>query len=211
MDHRHLHECSGAFDRLLVVLRQTTRTVEPSKGSLDNPTLALNHESFLAGVGLDDFQDPHPPDPRPRNNRSIRGVRPDELGEFNVPVKLRERRLGPFSVLHRRRRNHQSPDQPERIDDHVPLAAADFFSPRRSLSARLARWSSRFDCPERRLSVWAFCLGLGERGFATDYGCGPRSRLFAKNGSSETRYDTAEGHEANRARRRRSVSDKESR
>jgi hypothetical protein len=208
MDHRHLHERSGAFDRLFVVLRQTTRPVEPSEGPFDDPPLALHHEAFLVGRGRDDFQDPHPSDPRPRNNGAIRGVHPNEFGEFDVSAKLRERRLGPFSVLHRRRRNHQRPDQPERIDDHVPLAAVDFFSPRRSLWARLARWSSRFDCPGRRPSVWALCLRPGGRGCATDHGCGPTSRPIARTGSSETRSGTAAGHEATRARRRRCASDK---
>jgi hypothetical protein len=208
MDHRHLHERSGAFDRSLVVFRQTTRTVQPSERPLDDPPLALNHEAFLAGRCRDDLQDPYPSDPRPGNNGTVRGVHPNQFGELDVPAKLRERRLCPLSVLHRRGRNHQRPDQPERIDDYVPLAAADFFSPRRSLLARLARWSLRFDYPGRRPSVWAFCPLLGGRGFATDRGCGPTFRPIAKIGSSETRSGTGEGHEATPARRRRCGSDK---
>jgi hypothetical protein len=141
MNHRHLHEGPGAFDRLLIVFRQTTRTVKPSEGAFDDPALGLNHEAFLAGRGRDDFQNPQPSDPRPRHHGPIRGVHPNAFGEFDVPAKLRERRLGPLSVLHRRGGNHQRPDQAERIDDHVPFAAVDFFSPRRSLGARLVRWS----------------------------------------------------------------------
>ena len=142
MDHCHLDERSGTLDGLLVVLRQAARAIEPTEGSFDDPALALDDEAFLSGCGAHDFQDPDPLHPCPRNDGSIRGVHPDEFGEFDLPAKLGECRLGPFRVLDRRGRDHQSPDQSQRVNDHVPLAAADFFSLRRSLWARLARWSS---------------------------------------------------------------------
>jgi hypothetical protein len=56
MNHRNLNKGFGTLDRLLIVLGQMTRTIEPSEGALYDPALRLHDEAFLAFGSADDFQ-----------------------------------------------------------------------------------------------------------------------------------------------------------
>ena len=187
MNHRHLYEGFGTLKGSLVVLGQASRANQPSERTFHDPALRLNHESFLPFRSGHDCQGPGPPNPRPRDNRPISGIHPDDFGEFHLPAKLGECCFGALGILYGRGCNHQSPDQAERINYDVPFAAGDFFFQRRSPSAHLARWFSHSDCPEHPPSAWAFCLRLGGRGSANDHECRPTCRPFAKTGSNGTR------------------------
>src|SRR6202158_3057755 len=208
MNHRYLNEGFGTLDSSLIVLGQTARAIEPSEGALDNPALRLHDEAFLAFGSADDFQGPEPPNPSPRDHGPIGGIDPNALGEFHLPAQLGECFFGAFGILHRRGSDHQCPDQAERINHNMPFAAGDFFSPRRSLSARLAPWFSRSGCPGWQPWALAFCLRAVGHGSATDRECGPRFHPFASSGSNRTRYGTEASRGASRATLRRCALDR---
>jgi hypothetical protein len=211
MNHRHLYEGFGTLNGSFVVFGQAPRAIQPSESSFHDPALRLNNESFLAFRSGHDFQGPDPPDPRPSDDRPIRGIHPDDLGEFHLLTKLGECCFGAFGILYGRGCNHQCPDQAERINHDVPFATGDFFFLRRSLSARLVPWSSRSGCPERPLSAWAFCPRLGGRGSANDHECRPTFRPFARTGSNGTRCGRVADRGACHATRHHYASDKGSR
>lgn len=75
----------------------------------------------------------------PLDQRAICLVRPDDLGELDLAAEGFEGQSAAIAVLYASGRNDQCPQQSERVDDHVPFAAGDFFSPRRSHVARLVR------------------------------------------------------------------------
>ena len=64
--------------------------------------------------------------------RRLRPVRPNHLQAGQQPTHPLQQSLGTVAVLDIRRQDRQAPNQTERVNQHMPLAAADFFSPRRS-------------------------------------------------------------------------------
>jgi len=211
MYHRYLNERFGTLDGALVIFRQSARSIEPAKGTFDDPTLRLHDEAFLAVGRADNFQTPPPQDQGPRNDRAIGGIDPDHFREFHLTAKLRQRFLSARSILHRRRCDHQSPDQAEGINNDMPLAAGDFFSPRRSPLARLVPWFSHSGCPEWQPWAWALAHRADAHASVSDRECGPRCRLFARHGSSERQCGRVAGRAAVRAKLRRCAPDRESR
>src|SRR5215831_1787271 len=208
MNHRYLNKGFGTLDRVFVVFGQTTRAIEPTESALHDPTLRLHDKALLAFRRADNLQGPQPQDPSPRNHGPIGGIDPNHFGEFHLPAKLGKCFFAAFGILHRRGSDYQRPDQTERINDNVALAAGDFFSPRRSLSARLAPWFSRSGCPEWQPWASAFCRQAAGSGSAADRECGPRFHPFASSGSNGTRSGTVASRGANHATRRRCAPDK---
>jgi len=208
MNHRQLNKGCGTLDRLFVVLGQSSRPIEPAKGSLHDPTLGLNHESFLLPERGNDFQRPGPAASRPRHGCPIRRIDPHYLGRLHMASKLRQGLLAALGILDRCWSDDQRPQQAQRINYNMTLATVDFFSPRRSLWARLARWSSRSGYRGWLRSAWVFCRPAGAPAPVIGRGSGSRYHLSASNGSNETQCGMAVNHEVTHATRDRCESDR---
>lgn len=139
MDHRDEHKSLIAFDGSFVGLGQAAGAVEPAEGPFDDPSLGLNLKDVSRS--RENFNEPTPLFLGPLDQRAIRLVGPDDLGEFDLVVEGFKRQSTAIAVLHASGRNDQCPEQPERVHDHVPFAADDLFFPRRSRVARLVRSS----------------------------------------------------------------------
>src|SRR5437588_9444888 len=203
MNHCYLNKGFGTLDCLLIVFGQTARAIEPSEGAFHDPAFRLHDKALLAFGSADDFQGPDPQDPSPRDHSPIGGINPNHFGEFHLLAKCGECFFSAFGILHRPGGDYQCPDQAERINHNMPLAAGDFFFPRRSLSARLAPWFSRSGCPEWQPWALAFCLRAAGHGSVIDRECGPRLHPFANSGSNGTHYGMVAGRGASRATLRR--------
>jgi hypothetical protein len=128
---------------MLIVLRQPPIAAEPAKGPLHDPPPFADLELCLAGLLARDLQDPAAValDPGEQGTDPVRRVGPDlrqprqqaadPLKDFDSPVPVG--RCG--------RQYSEAPDQAERVNEDMPLAAGDFFSPRRTPWVRRPRWS----------------------------------------------------------------------
>ena len=139
MDHGDEDKSLIAFDSSFIGFGQSAGAVEPAEGTFDDPPLRLNLEDVRRSGK--DFNEPTPLSLSPLDQRAIRLVGPDDLGEFDLAVEGFERQSTAIAVLHASGRNDQRPHEPERVHDHVPFAAGDLFFPRRSRVARLVRSS----------------------------------------------------------------------
>jgi hypothetical protein len=77
----------------------------------------------------------------PGGQRAVDRVGPDQGQSRQCTSRPPENLLGPIPVLHVGRQDGQAPEQAEGVNQKVPLAAGDFFSPRRSLWVRRPRSS----------------------------------------------------------------------
>src|ERR1700682_241041 len=167
--------------------------MKPTKRALDDPTLRLNLESTRRSA--DQLDDPRPTNPGPSRRGLIRPVGPEDTRELDMSPEHFESELAAVAVLNVGGRDNQCPDQTECINDEMPFAADDFFSPHRSHAVRLARSSSRSDCRGWQPTAWAICPPAAAHARAAWSAVAPRCRRVATAESSETRCD----READRA------------
>jgi hypothetical protein len=122
---------------VFVVTGQPAVAHQPSEGSLDHPPPRQEDEPFDPDRPQDRLDHPpaggeHPVDQRP----AVPAVRPDEAQRREVTPCPPEDELGPVPVLDVGRMDDHRQQQPEAVDQQMPLAAEDLFFPRRSRAAR---------------------------------------------------------------------------
>ena len=140
VDHGNVDEGLVAFGRAFIRLGESPRAVEPAECPFDDPAFRQNFEA--SGRPLHQFDAPQPLDQCPTCEGRVGTISPDDFGESHVPAKLREHVPAAVAVLHTGGRDHDRPEQSQRVNDNVPLPADDFF-PR-----NVAAWSTllrRFD------------------------------------------------------------------
>ena len=125
----------------LVVLGQPAVTPKPTERPFHDPSPRLHLEADRLLPAVDDLQHPAAVGRHPGGERAVDRVGPDHSQSGQRAGRPPEDRLGPVPVLDVSRKDRQTPQQSEGVNQKVPLAAADFFSPRRSPWGRRPRWS----------------------------------------------------------------------
>lgn len=116
--------------------------IEPGEGPLDDPSLRQQDEPPAALRPPDDLEDPAARQERPVDERaSISGVGPHDLQSADLPTCPGQHLFRPVPILRVSGMHDDGDDQPQRVDQQVPLAAVHFFSPRRSRPRRPDSWS----------------------------------------------------------------------
>ena len=129
MDHRQVNHRLAAFRQRLVVLAQTTIAAEPSKGSLDDPTLGQNAEAGDIVAAFDDLQEPVAQFSRPLDQFSgISPIGPNSFQPRELPDQFGQHQLGPVAVLDIGRMHNDGQEQTQGVYDDVPLAALDLLA-----------------------------------------------------------------------------------
>ena len=146
MDGCNVDPCLTALESVLIVLRQPLVSVEPTGRALHNPAPLLHLEPHRAIPAGHDVQDPCGIPAHPVGQRAVVGIGPDARQPRQPGTDPLEHFDRPIPVRWRCGQDRQPPDQPQRVNQHMPLAAGDFFSPRRIPWGRRLRSSSRSGC-----------------------------------------------------------------
>src|SRR5947207_8951871 len=146
VDHGDVDPRLTAAGVPLVVLRQPPVSAEPAERPLDDPPPLPARPRRLPGPLQDDVQHPPAVLGDPPGERLVPGVGPHPRQPGQAGAAPPDDLLGPVPVLDVGRQDDQPPDQAEGVNEDVPLAAGDLFSPRRTPSARPPRSSSPSGC-----------------------------------------------------------------
>jgi hypothetical protein len=131
MDHGDPNHRFTRPGEVLVIFTQTAVAVEPPQGPLDNPPFRTHGKPLGALGPFDNLQaygvmQPQRPDPCDQLAR-IRLIGPDHPQTRELVPENCQQGLGPVTILHTRRGDDDGQDQPERVDEEMPLAALDLF------------------------------------------------------------------------------------
>ena len=129
MDHGQVDHGFAAFRERFVVLAQTAITTEPSKGSLDDPTLGQNLKAGHIVAAFDDLQNPGaqflgPLDQVP----GVSPIGPDQLEPGELPDQFGQHQFGPVAILDVGGVDDHGQDQAQGVYDDVPLASLDLLA-----------------------------------------------------------------------------------
>jgi hypothetical protein len=129
MDHGHLDDGFTGVRQQFVIFAQAPVAIEPPEGALHNPALGNDHKPLdgvraLGNLQADRPVPAQPPDPV-HQRPGIRPVSPEvPQPSILVPEDLQQR-LCSIAVLHTGGRDDDGQDQPEGIDQDMPLAPLD--------------------------------------------------------------------------------------
>jgi hypothetical protein len=116
----------AVFEEFLVVFAQPTSVAEPSERAFNNPAFGKNLKTGLPFELSDDLQDPTTPPPQPLHELpGITTVRPIQLHRRKQCRRLEKQQFGPIPILDCRGMHHHCQQQPQRIDQDMPLATVD--------------------------------------------------------------------------------------
>ena len=132
MNHRDLDHRLTAGRCFFVILAEPSTPAHPAEGPFHHPATRQNHEPCRVIGARDDLQGqapgseraPNPLDQRP----GIAAVGPDLLEAVEPAANRLEHELGPVAILDVGRVDDDRQEQPEGIDQDVPLAAVDLFA-----------------------------------------------------------------------------------
>lgn len=129
--HRNVNPRLAHLGRPLIVFAQTPASVQPGKGSLDDPTLGHHNEALGTRWPLDNLQQTQPAAVQPRHQSvaDIDAVGVNRLHSGELPTDLVENQFGPVVVLHAGRGDDDRQHEAHRIHKHMPLAAGDLLPP----------------------------------------------------------------------------------
>ena len=128
MDHRYVNPSRTAWDCRFIVFAQAPITPEPGKSTLHDPSLRQDHEALDAKWPQHSGQDPTTSRLDPVSDGRICAIGPDNLQARQLVSDLRQQGSGRVAVLHVGGRDEYGPDQAQRVDEQVPLAARAFFA-----------------------------------------------------------------------------------
>jgi hypothetical protein len=148
MDHGQVDHGFAAFRQRLVVLAQPTIAPEPSKGSLDDPTLGQNPKARHIIAAFDDLQDPVSQFPCPVDQfPGVSPVGPDQLEARKLPDQLGQHQFGSVTILDMGGMHDHGQEQAQGVYDDVSLAPVDLLAgvvaARPPFSTVLTDWLSR--------------------------------------------------------------------
>src|SRR4029077_4195049 len=116
-------------------------------------------------------------------------VGPEDARELDVLPEPIQSQLATVAVLKVGRSDDRGPHQAECVNDEMPFAADDFFSPHRNRGARLVRLSSRSACRGSQPRGSEFSPAACPLARAAWSAIVPRCRRVASDGNSEIRSD----------------------
>ncbi len=126
--HRNQDHSFTGFRPGLVVLGQSAVLAEPGEGALHDPALGEDDKT-VGRVAFHDLDRAKKPTTGPVYELArIGAVRKDQLQSAKPCTQLPNQELGPVAVLDIRGMHDQRHDQPQRVDDHMTLAAQDFLA-----------------------------------------------------------------------------------
>jgi hypothetical protein len=131
-DHGDVDHRLAGVREVLVVLAEPTLSPEPAERTFDHPATRQNLEPFEVFGALHDLQTdgvslaerPDPVDELPR----VSAVGPDEAKPLPSLAEATEEELGSIAILDISGMNNDGDQQPERIDEEVPLSAVDLLA-----------------------------------------------------------------------------------
>ncbi len=136
----------AAFRQVLVVLTQTSISIQPCNGSLHNPTARQNDKAFLIWKLLNNLDCDAMPFLHPLDEValiSLIGPNLDDL--LPRPDERVDQILAAFDLMKISRANQNAQKIPLSINDEEPLSPFDFFSSCPIRGHRPFQLSSRFD------------------------------------------------------------------
>src|SRR5271169_3835560 len=106
--HRNVNPSLADLGRPLIVLAQTSASTQPSKGTLNDPTLGDDHEPFGTRRTLHDLQNSQAvgPDPADQAVADVDAVGIDRPQATKAATDFGEDLFGSIIVLDIRRRHH---------------------------------------------------------------------------------------------------------
>jgi len=131
MDHDHPDHRFARPGEVLVIFTQAAVAVEPPQGPLDNPPFRAHRKPLGALGPLDHLQTygvirPQRLDPCDQL-AGIGLIGPDHPQTRELVPEACQHGFSPVTILHTRRGDDDGEDQPERVDEEMPLAAFDLF------------------------------------------------------------------------------------
>src|SRR5512134_3979217 len=129
-DHGDLDEGEVASDAVLKVFGETSTTVEPAEGPLDDPALRQHHEAVGGVRSFDDLQrcPGSLADGAGGVGPLIAAVGDDAPQEREQPADLLQHRQAAVPVLDVGGQDGHPQHQAERIDDRMALASLDLLA-----------------------------------------------------------------------------------
>jgi len=129
MSHGQVNHGLAALGEHLVILAETSVSLEPPEGSLDDPPLGQDDETCHIVAALDDLQNPTAKFSRPVDQLSgIAAVGPDQLQPRETAFEFRQHQFGPVAVLDAGGMHHHGQHQSKRVYDEMTLSAVDFLA-----------------------------------------------------------------------------------
>ena len=126
MGHGRVDHGLAGVREVLVVLAQPAVPGQPRERALDHPPPRVQFEPLAGGGGGRDI--PAAPPREPDEPAAVTAVG-DDLADATHQVPELPQQPAPAPVLDVRRRHAQRPDEAERVDRDVPLAAQHLFPP----------------------------------------------------------------------------------
>jgi hypothetical protein len=131
MDHRHTDHGFARLGQILVIFGESAVAAEPPKCPLHNPPLRQQEEALGPLRPFDNVQADFPPGPQgPHPGEEVPAIGligPDPPQARELGAEDAQERHGRIAVLHISRSDHHGEQQPEGIDEDMPLATIDMF------------------------------------------------------------------------------------
>ena len=129
VDHDEVDHRFAGGRKHFVVLAHSTIPADPCEGALHDPAFGQHRKADDRVGTFDDVQRPTAERFGPFDQLArVAAIGPDFFQSRINAAKFLEHELRPVAVLHVRRVYHDGQNQPQRIDNDVPLAAVDLLA-----------------------------------------------------------------------------------
>lgn len=148
VDHNEIDHRFARGRERFVVLAHSTIPTDPREGALHDPAFRQHREADDRIAAFNNRQHPAAERLGPFDQLArVAAVGPDCFQSRVHTAKFLEHELRPVAVLHIRRVHHDGQNQPQHIDNDVPLTAVDLLArivaTRPPFSVVLALWLSK--------------------------------------------------------------------
>ena len=129
VDHRESDHRLAALGQHFIVFAVTAIAAQPGERPLHDPSFGQNLEAGQVVTSLDYFQRPAAESTGPIYQLpGVTAVGPDQSQTAKHAAEFLQNQLGTVAVLNGGGVNHHAQDQPQRVYNHMPLAAVDFLA-----------------------------------------------------------------------------------
>ena len=125
MDHRQIDERLAALGQAFIVLSQPMVVLQPGKRALDNPAMRLHREAHLPGGFAHNLQHPPSQGGGPVYQPLVSPIRSEFRKAREALEQAGKQFFASCPVGATRGQHRQSQDQPQGIDDQMPLTTFD--------------------------------------------------------------------------------------
>jgi len=129
IDHDQVDHCFAGGREYLIILAHATIPTDPRERALHDPAFWQHREADDRVGAFDAVQHPTAERFGPFDQLArVAAVGPDFFQSREGAAKFLEHELRPVAILHVRRVHHNRQNQPQRIDNDVPLASVDLLA-----------------------------------------------------------------------------------